>query len=117
MLKHDNIDSGNSASTVQTESGRSPLWLRLTGCSNLNMIFLYASSFYNNLLISSTCYVVGTPDMVPYPEPYQSAYQQRWLGALGKEWLPSTLRLALGPDFSIDPDYQMLPLADFGIFS
>ncbi|KAF5452268.1 hypothetical protein F2P56_027287 [Juglans regia] len=55
-------------------------------------------------------------DMVPYPEPYQTAYQQRRLVALGKEWHPSTLRLAMGPDFSVDPDYQMLPLADLEFF-
>ncbi|KAG7991191.1 hypothetical protein I3843_02G062900 [Carya illinoinensis] len=54
-------------------------------------------------------------DMVPYPEPYQTAYQQRRLGALGKEWHPS-MRLAVGPDFSVDPDYQMLPLADLEFF-
>ncbi|KAL6193665.1 hypothetical protein ACLB2K_034749 [Fragaria x ananassa] len=50
--------------------------------------------------------------MIPYPEPYQSAYQKRRLGALGSEWRPSSLRLAVGPDFSLDPDFQMLPLAD-----
>nr|XP_023895389.1 bromodomain and WD repeat-containing protein 3 [Quercus suber]POE57423.1 isoform c of bromodomain and wd repeat-containing protein 1 [Quercus suber] len=54
-------------------------------------------------------------DMVPYPEPYQTAYQKRRLGALGKEWHPSSLRLAVGPDFSVDPDYQMLPLADLDL--
>ncbi|KAG6667993.1 PH-interacting protein [Carya illinoinensis] len=53
-------------------------------------------------------------DMIPYPEPYQTAYQRRRLGALGKEWHPS-LRLAVGPDFTIDPDYQMLPLADLDV--
>lgn len=50
--------------------------------------------------------------MIPYPEPYQIAYQKRRLGALGSEWRPSSLRLAVGPDFSLDPDFQMLPLAD-----
>ncbi|XP_054786202.1 uncharacterized protein LOC129292639 [Prosopis cineraria] len=50
--------------------------------------------------------------MIPYPEPYQSEYQRRRLGALGIEWRPSSLRLAVGPDFSLDPDYQMFPLAD-----
>lgn len=50
--------------------------------------------------------------MIPYPEPYQSAYQKRRLGALGSEWRPSSLRLVVGPDFSLDPDFQMLPLAD-----
>lgn len=65
-----------------------------------------------NLIISSTCFVIEMLDMIPYPDPYQTAYQQRRLGALGKEWHSSSLRLALGPDFNVDPDYQMLPLAD-----
>ncbi|GMY27897.1 bromodomain and WD repeat-containing protein 3 [Fagus crenata] len=56
-------------------------------------------------------------DMVPYPEPYQTAYQQRRLGALGKEWHAPSLRLAVGPDFSVDPDYQMLPLADLDLLT
>lgn len=55
--------------------------------------------------------------MIPYPEPYQSEYQQRRLGALGIEWRPSSLRLAVGPDFSLDPDYQMLPLADLDMLA
>lgn len=71
--------------------------------------------FCNNPIISSTCNVVEMLDMTPYPEPYQTAYQQRRLGALGKEWHPSSLRLAVGPDFSVDPDYQMLPLADLDL--
>ncbi|CAA0834251.1 Unknown protein [Striga hermonthica] len=50
--------------------------------------------------------------MIPYPEPYQSMYQQRRLGALGIEWRPSSLRFAIGVDFSLDPDYQMLPILD-----
>lgn len=50
--------------------------------------------------------------MIPYPEPYQTEYQQRRLGALGIEWCPSSLRLAVGPDFSLDPEYQMFPLPD-----
>ena len=50
--------------------------------------------------------------MIPYPEPYQSTYQQRRLGALGIEWRPSSLRFAVGPDFTLDPDFQMLPIAD-----
>ncbi|QCE13346.1 WD40 repeat [Vigna unguiculata] len=53
--------------------------------------------------------------MIPYPEPYQSEFQQRRLGALGLEWRPSSLRLAVGPDFSLDPDYHMLPLADLDL--
>ncbi|KAH7513458.1 hypothetical protein FEM48_Zijuj12G0202000 [Ziziphus jujuba var. spinosa] len=53
--------------------------------------------------------------MIPYPEPYQSAYQQRRLGALGIEWRPTSLKLATGPDFSLDQEYQMLPLADLDV--
>lgn len=53
--------------------------------------------------------------MIPYPEPYQTMYQQRRLGALGIEWRPSSLKLAVGPDFSLDPDYQLQPLADLDV--
>ncbi|CAI9765823.1 unnamed protein product [Fraxinus pennsylvanica] len=52
--------------------------------------------------------------MIPYPEPYQSMYQQRRLGALGIEWRPSSIRFAVGVDFSVN-DYQMLPIADLDI--
>lgn len=55
--------------------------------------------------------------MIPYEEPYQSAYQKRRLGALGSEWRPSSLRLAVGPDFSVDPDFQMLPIADLDMLA
>ncbi|CAJ1963244.1 unnamed protein product [Sphenostylis stenocarpa] len=47
----------------------------------------------------------------------QSEFQQRRLGALGLEWRPSSLRLAVGPDFSLDPDYHMLPLADLDLIT
>ncbi|MED6118897.1 hypothetical protein PIB30_007060, partial [Stylosanthes scabra] len=50
--------------------------------------------------------------MVPYPEPYQTQFQQRRLGALGIEWRPSLIRYAVGPDFSVGQDYQILPLPD-----
>ncbi|KAL8481278.1 hypothetical protein ACS0TY_027705 [Phlomoides rotata] len=50
--------------------------------------------------------------MIPYPEPYQSRFQQRRLGALGIEWRPTSLRFAVGVDFSLDPDYHMLPIMD-----
>ncbi|RDX60797.1 Bromodomain and WD repeat-containing protein 1, partial [Mucuna pruriens] len=55
--------------------------------------------------------------MIPYPEPYQSEFQRRRLGALGLEWRPSSLKLAVGPDFSLDPDYHMLPLADLDLLT
>lgn len=50
--------------------------------------------------------------MMPYPEPYQTAYQQRRLGALGIEWRPSTMKLAIGPEVSLGLDYHMPPLPD-----
>ncbi|KAK0608266.1 hypothetical protein LWI29_028087 [Acer saccharum] len=53
--------------------------------------------------------------MIPYTEPYQTMYQQRRLGALGIEWRPSSLKLAVGPDFSLDQDYQLQPLADLDV--
>ncbi|WCJ23351.1 WD40/YVTN repeat-like-containing domain Bromodomain [Euphorbia peplus] len=53
--------------------------------------------------------------MNPYPEPYQIMYQKRRLGALNIEWKPPSIKFAVGPDFSLDPDYQMLPLADLDV--
>ncbi|XP_019441306.1 PREDICTED: bromodomain and WD repeat-containing protein 1-like isoform X2 [Lupinus angustifolius] len=50
--------------------------------------------------------------MLPYPEPYQSQFQQRRLGALGIEWRPSVINYAVGPDFSVGQDYPVLPLSD-----
>ncbi|XP_024044381.1 bromodomain and WD repeat-containing protein 1 isoform X3 [Citrus clementina] len=50
--------------------------------------------------------------MIPYEEPYQSMYQQRRLGALGIEWRPSSIKLAIGLDFSLGQDYAMPPLED-----
>lgn len=50
--------------------------------------------------------------MIPYPEPYQSMYQRRRLGALGIEWRPSTIKFAVGPDFTLGLGYEMPPLAD-----
>lgn len=48
--------------------------------------------------------------MMPYPEPYQSMYQRRRLGALGIEWRPSTIKFAIGTDIGLGP--ELLPLAD-----
>lgn len=59
--------------------------------------------------------VLGNSGMIPYPEPYQTMYQQRRLGALGIEWRPSSLKLTVGPDFSLDQDYQLQPLADLDV--
>ncbi|XP_065863791.1 uncharacterized protein [Euphorbia lathyris] len=53
--------------------------------------------------------------MNPYPEPYQSMYQKRRLGALNIEWKPPSIKFSVGPDFSLDPEYQMLPLADLDV--
>ncbi|KAB2065130.1 hypothetical protein ES319_A09G069400v1 [Gossypium barbadense] len=50
--------------------------------------------------------------MIPYTEPYQTMYQKRRLGALGLEWKPGALNLSVGPNFSLDQDYQIPPLAD-----
>ncbi|XP_058083453.1 uncharacterized protein LOC131231314 isoform X2 [Magnolia sinica] len=51
--------------------------------------------------------------MIPYPEPYQSMYQQRRLGALGIEWRPPSVKFAVGPGehFGLQ-DYPMLPIPD-----
>lgn len=37
-------------------------------------------------------------NMIPYQEPYQSMYQQRRLGALGIDWQPLCVNLAVGMD-------------------
>ncbi|KAL2507578.1 WD40/YVTN repeat-like-containing domain [Forsythia ovata] len=50
--------------------------------------------------------------MLPYPEPYQSMYQRRRLGALGIEWHPSSIKFAVGTDIGIGQDFHILPLAD-----
>ncbi|KAK1435898.1 hypothetical protein QVD17_01671 [Tagetes erecta] len=51
--------------------------------------------------------------MIPYPEPYQSTYQRRRLGALGLEWRPSSFRFAVGTDINlVDQEYQVPPIAD-----
>lgn len=50
--------------------------------------------------------------MLPYPEPYQSQFQQRRLGALGIEWNPSLIKYTVGPVFSVDQDFQEIPLVD-----
>lgn len=55
------------------------------------------------------------PGLIPYPEPYQSAYQRRRLGALGIEWRPSTIKFAVGTDIGLGQEYQVLPLADLDI--
>ncbi|XP_075639920.1 uncharacterized protein LOC142611701 isoform X1 [Castanea sativa] len=50
--------------------------------------------------------------MMPYPEPYQSMFQKRRLGALGIEWQPSSIKYAVGLDFGPAQDDHMLPLVD-----
>lgn len=52
--------------------------------------------------------------MIPYPEPYQSMFQQRRLGTLGKEWCPSSVMFSVGPDFNSEQDH-ILPLPDLDI--
>ncbi|XP_047969785.1 PH-interacting protein [Salvia hispanica] len=53
--------------------------------------------------------------MLPYPEPYQSTYQQRRLGALGIEWRPSSIKFAIGTDIGIGQEFQILPLPDLDV--
>lgn len=53
--------------------------------------------------------------MLPYPEPYQSTYQQRRLGALGIEWRPSSITFAVGTDIGMGQEFQILPLADLDV--
>ncbi|KAK6118118.1 hypothetical protein DH2020_048102 [Rehmannia glutinosa] len=53
--------------------------------------------------------------MLPYPEPYQSMYQQRRLGALGIEWRPSSIKFAVGTDIGMGQEFQILPLADLDV--
>lgn len=53
--------------------------------------------------------------MLPYPEPYQSNYQRRRLGALKLEWRPPSLKFAIGTDIGLGQEYQMLPLADLDV--
>ncbi|KAL6968618.1 hypothetical protein U1Q18_034419 [Sarracenia purpurea var. burkii] len=48
--------------------------------------------------------------MIPYPEPYQSMYQRRRLGALGIEWRPSSIKFTIGTDIGLG--HELLPLAD-----
>ncbi|XP_038703173.1 bromodomain and WD repeat-containing protein 3 isoform X2 [Tripterygium wilfordii] len=50
--------------------------------------------------------------LIPYPEPYQTMYQNRRLGALGLEWHPSSINLVVGQDISLGQDYLMPPLED-----
>ncbi|VFQ68660.1 unnamed protein product [Cuscuta campestris] len=52
--------------------------------------------------------------MIPYPEPYQSMYQRRRLGALGFEWRPTSIKFAVGTS-GLSQEYQVLPLADLDI--
>ncbi|KAH9318804.1 hypothetical protein KI387_020573, partial [Taxus chinensis] len=58
--------------------------------------------------------------MIPYPEPYQSMYQQRRLGALGIDWQPPSVRLAVGTNddglFAIPDDTlgQLAPAQNEG---
>lgn len=50
--------------------------------------------------------------LIPYPEPYQTMYQRRRLGALGIEWRPSSVKFAIGPDFNLGQEFAMPPLED-----
>ena len=48
--------------------------------------------------------------MMPYPEPYQSMYQRRRLGALGIDWRPSSIKFSIGTDIGLG--HEILPLPD-----
>ncbi|KAJ6795678.1 Uncharacterized protein M6B38_225925 [Iris pallida] len=51
--------------------------------------------------------------MIPYPDPYQSLYQKRRLGAIGIEWRPPSVKFAVGPTYNTSSgDFQMLPILD-----
>ncbi|MQL90867.1 hypothetical protein Taro_023467 [Colocasia esculenta] len=50
--------------------------------------------------------------MIPYPEPYQSMYQRRRLGALGIEWHPPSVKFAVGPADNINGGDYQFPLID-----
>ncbi|KAL9168330.1 hypothetical protein ABFS82_04G008000 [Erythranthe guttata] len=54
-------------------------------------------------------------NLLPYPEPYQSMYQQRRLGALGIEWRPSSIKFAIGTDIGMGQEFQILPLPDLDV--
>ncbi|KAL5700262.1 hypothetical protein ACHQM5_025733 [Ranunculus cassubicifolius] len=57
--------------------------------------------------------VLCDSSMIPYPEPYQSMYQKRRLGALGIEYIPLSAKFSVGPvDLGGFQEYQILPLAD-----
>ncbi|XP_047254619.1 PH-interacting protein isoform X2 [Capsicum annuum] len=55
--------------------------------------------------------------MLPYPEPYQSMYQRRRLGALGTEWRPPSIKFSVGTDPGLGLGYQVLPVADLDIIA
>ncbi|XP_059311819.1 uncharacterized protein LOC132063338 isoform X1 [Lycium ferocissimum] len=55
--------------------------------------------------------------MLPYPEPYQSMYQRRRLGALGTEWRPSSIKFSVGTDAGLSLGYRVLPVADLDIIA
>ncbi|KAF3787525.1 PH-interacting protein, partial [Nymphaea thermarum] len=64
-------------------------------------VFFLLSSNYCSLLCSYSDPELPMAGLIPYPDPYQSMYQQRRLGALGIEWRPPSVNLAVGPvDFS-----------------
>ncbi|CAM8973292.1 unnamed protein product [Rhodiola kirilowii] len=50
--------------------------------------------------------------MVPYPEPYQTMYQKRRLGALNLEWRPSLIKFSIGPDSNLGQFYEIPPMLD-----
>lgn len=55
--------------------------------------------------------------MLPYPEPYQTNYQRRRLGALSLEWRPPSFKFAIGMDIGLGQEFQILPLADLDVMA
>ncbi|MCD7449439.1 hypothetical protein HAX54_052146 [Datura stramonium] len=61
--------------------------------------------------------IMGILGMLPYPEPYQSMYQRRRLGALGTEWRPPSIKFSVGTDAGLGLGYRVLPVADLDIIA
>lgn len=87
--------------------------LRTGGICKISFVMQVGDSCLKNVIIFPhvSCMYMMT-GMIPYPEPYQSMYQRRRLGALGIEWRPSSFRFSIGTDFNMDQPYQTFPIID-----
>lgn len=81
---------------------RKPNYLHIKGTSK---IFYAMRVWYSNKVVVDFIFIFFKflskslyADMIPYGEPYQSMYQQRRLGALGIDWQPLRVNLAVGID-------------------